>query len=62
MKPKNTLLVLVTTLTIASTSTSYHLSGLPIPTEAQKNLITVMNTAIGAGLTAIFGLLNDDKH
>jgi len=35
---------------------------------AQKNLITVMNTAIpvpggfanGAGLTAIFGLLNDE--
>jgi hypothetical protein len=56
------LLTIAVSLTIASASTSYHLSSLPTPTEAQKNLITVMNTAIGTGLTEIFGLLNDEEH
>jgi hypothetical protein len=47
-------------ITIASATTSYHLSSLPAPTDAQKNLITVLNTAIATGAAAIFGLLDDD--
>ncbi len=49
-------------LTIASAATSYHLSSLPAPTDAQKNLTTLLNTATGTGAAAIFGLLNDDDE
>jgi hypothetical protein len=59
MKPQ--LLNLTLSLTIASGTLSYHLSSLPHPTEAQKNLITVLNATIAAGTAAIFGLLDDEK-
>jgi hypothetical protein len=41
---------------------SYHLSSLPSPTDAQKNLITAFNAIFAAGTTAVFGLLNDDDE
>jgi hypothetical protein len=54
------IVVLPYSTTIASATTIYHLSSLPTPTEAQKNLITILNTTTGTGATAIFGLLNDN--
>jgi hypothetical protein len=59
---KTTLLTLATTLTIASATTSYHLSNLPQPTESQKNLITLLNTIAATGTTAIFSLFTDDNN
>jgi hypothetical protein len=58
---KTTFLTLATTLTIASATTSYHLSTLPQPTESQKDLITLLNTICANGTIAIFGLLNDNN-
>jgi hypothetical protein len=57
MKPQ----LLALTLTITSGTLSYHLSSLPHPTEAQKNLITVLNTTVAAGAVAIFNLLDDEE-
>jgi hypothetical protein len=48
-------------LTLTAGGTSYHLSSLPQPTEAQKHLATVLNTIVAAGTAAIFGLLNDEE-
>jgi hypothetical protein len=59
---KTTLLTIAVSLTIGSATTSYHLSSLPSSTDAQKNLITLLNTATGTGAAAIFGLLNDDDQ
>jgi hypothetical protein len=56
---KTALLTIAVSLTIGSASTSYHLSSLPSPTDAQKNLITAFNGIFAAGTTAVFGLLND---
>jgi hypothetical protein len=56
---KTTLLTIAVSLTIGSATTSYHLSSLPTPTDAQKNLITAFNAIFAAGTTAVFGLLND---
>jgi CDP-diglyceride synthetase len=53
------LLTIAVSLTIGSATTSYHLSSLPAPTDAQKNLITAFNAIFAAGTTAVFGLLND---
>jgi hypothetical protein len=46
---------------LSAGSTSYHLSGLPQPTEAQKNLATMLNGIVVAGTAAVFGLLSDQE-
>ncbi len=59
---KTTLLTIALSLTIASATTSYHLSSLPAPTDAQKNLIILFNSITTVGATAIFGLLDDKDN
>jgi hypothetical protein len=59
---KATLLTIALSLTIGSATTSYHLSSLPSPTDAQKNLIILFNSITTVGATAIFGLLDDKDN
>jgi hypothetical protein len=59
---KSTLLTIAVSLTIGSATTSYHLSSLPQPTDAQKNLIILFNSITTVGATAIFGLLDDKDN
>jgi hypothetical protein len=59
---KTTLLTIAVSLTIGSATTSYHLSSLPTPTDAQKNLIILFNSITTVGATAIFGLLDDKEN
>jgi len=56
---KKILFTLTTFITVTAAGTSFYISTLPIPTEAQTNLANAANTIAIAGTTAIFGMLDD---
>ena len=57
---KKPLLILATAITVAAAGTSLSLATLPNPTDIQKQLSNTANAIAIAGVTAIFGLLDDE--
>ncbi len=55
------LLAIASTITAIAAGSSFYLSTLPNPTQAQTNLANTANTIAIGGATAIFGLLNEDE-
>ncbi|BAY21258.1 hypothetical protein NIES2100_10080 [Calothrix sp. NIES-2100] len=59
---KKTLLALATSITLSAAGTSFYLTTLPNPTDAQMQLSTACNTISVAGASAIFTLVKDDDN